>query len=49
MFVAGPEREGGGGAALLRGADPEPLLTLLVIVKAELLFSYKHNLKTKGK
>lgn len=38
-----------GGGGLLEGSDPEPLLTFLVIMKAALLFSYKHGVKDKDK
>lgn len=40
---------GGGRGGLLEGTDPEPLLTFLVIMKAALLFSYKHGVKDKDK
>lgn len=34
---------------LLEGTDPEPLLTFLVIMRAALVFSYKHGAKEKDK
>lgn len=37
------------GLGLLEGTDPEPLLTLLVITRAALLFSYKHGVRGKDK